>query len=230
MNLFSIRQLGLWIAIGCVLTIAGAAQTDDSKKKDSQQQKEKIGIQLSDPIESVWEFGVKISCSGNGKQIAVVSPIPMDWPEQTVEIVTEIKTDNVGKLVHKNATKDARQFSFGVNQMMAGQNASAIVKMKIKKRLITAPRDKTQFSIPKKVPSALKAFLKPSPLIESKDKRIKEIAKAIADEVSYDEKELHLGPRKGQIQIRRDQSKLPSCARKQDWRLWRAFVFIRCDL
>ena len=134
MNLFSIRQLGLWIAIGCVLTIAGAAQTDDSKKKDSQQQKEIIGIQLSDPIESVWEFGVKISCSGNGKQIAVVSPIPMDWPEQTVEIVTEIKTDNVGKLVHRNATKDARQFSFGVNQMMAGQNASAIVKMKIKKR------------------------------------------------------------------------------------------------
>ena len=180
------KQLGLLGVYICLMGNITLAQTDDSSKEESQQQTP-IGIQFSEPIESEWEFGVEINCAGNGKLVTVVSPIPMDFPEQDIEILNESKSENVGKLTHKNATKNARQFSFGINQMQAGQSASAVVKIKVKKRLIKAPADKTQFSIPKKIPSAVKAFLKPSPLIESKDKRIKAIAKTLIDDVDSDD-------------------------------------------
>ena len=140
------------------------------------------GIQLSEPIESVWEFGVKVDSTGDGKQISVSVPIPREWPEQQLEVIAEDKTPNVGRFVEKDITKYARQFTYSVNRMSAGESASGLIRFKVKKSYISAPKDISQFKIAKKVPTKLKTFLKPSPFIESNHKRIKVIAKELHDD------------------------------------------------
>ena len=141
-----------------------------------------IGITFSDPIESIWEFGLKINAPRDARGITATVPIPREWPEQEIEMLVEQKSDNVGKLATKNPTKQTRQISFKVNRIAAGRSETVIVRFRIKKRLITAPTDTSQFVITKKVPSKVKTFLKPSPLIESDDERIKAIADSLVDE------------------------------------------------
>ena len=75
------------------------------------------GNTFGDPVESVWEFGLKINSTGNSRRITASVPIPMSWPEQEVEILREIKTQNVGKFQKKNPTKHTRQFRFNVNRI-----------------------------------------------------------------------------------------------------------------
>jgi len=66
--------------------------------------------------------------------------------------------------------------------MAAGASEKAYVRFRVKKKMIQAPKDTTVFVKAEKVPSKLKEFLKPSPLIESKNKRIRAIAKELEDD------------------------------------------------
>ena len=66
--------------------------------------------------------------------------------------------------------------------MSAGDSASGLIRFKVQKRYISAPKDISQFKIAKKIPTKLKVFLKPSPFIESNHKRIKVIAKELHDD------------------------------------------------
>ena len=140
------------------------------------------GVRLSDPIESIWEFGVKVDSTGSGKQILVSAPIPREWPEQQLELIAEDKTPNVGRFAKKDITKYARQFSYPINRMGAGDSATGLIRFKVKKRYIAAPKDVSQYRIAKKVSKKLKTFLKPSPMIESNHRRIKTIAKELRDD------------------------------------------------
>ena len=159
-----------------------STQSSQSEQASTEQATTKPGIRLGEPIESVWEFGVSVNSTGNGKQISVSVPIPREWPEQQLEVITEDKTPNVGRFVEKDVTKYARQFSYSVNRMGTGDSATGLIRFKVKKRFIAAPKDTSQYKIAKKVPSNLRTFLKPSPFIESNHKRIKTIAKELRDE------------------------------------------------
>jgi hypothetical protein len=140
------------------------------------------GITFSDPVDSIWEFGLKINASGNSRGITAAIPIPMNWPEQEVEILSEEKTQNVGDFKKKNPTRHTRQFSFNVNRISGRQPEIGYIRFKIKKRFIIAPKDTSQFVIAANVPNEQKTFLKPSPYIESKHERICEIADELKDE------------------------------------------------
>lgn len=169
----------LLLAVGS----SSAQETTSSKQSpDKKSTQTEPGIQLSEPIESVWEFGVKVNSTGHGKQISVSVPIPKQWPEQQLEVIKENKTPNVGRFVEKDATKFARQFSYAVNRMEAGDSALGSIQFKVKKRLIIAPKDTSQFVVVKKVPTKLRTFLKPSPFIESNHKRIRTIAEELQDD------------------------------------------------
>ena len=137
------------------------------------------GITFSDPIESYWEFGMNIAASSNSFRIRATLPVPMDWPEQTIEVIAEEKSNNIGKLVVKNNTDCAKQLSFKVQPMAGGQKESVLIRYKIQKRLIVAPKETSQFELAKEIPRDVKTFLKHSPYIESNHKRIRKIAETL---------------------------------------------------
>lgn len=139
------------------------------------------GISFGETIESEWEFGLKIIASGAAAGITASIPIPMDWPEQEVEIVHEEKSSNVGKFKTNNPTKYTRQFKFKIKRASNRQPETGYVRFKIKKRFIVAPENTDQFVIAKEVPDEQKKFLEPSPYIESDDARIVGIAQELRD-------------------------------------------------
>ncbi|MDG1875187.1 MAG: transglutaminase-like domain-containing protein [Mariniblastus sp.] len=194
MNLFNRKfaevLITCFVALCLTPSPSASAQTASSTDTDyesatkisNQLNSETVGIKFSEPQEHLWEFGVKVNSTGSGRLITVSGPLPMEWPEQEIEITREDKTENVGALKQKNATKHARQFSFGVNRLGPGESATGILKVKVKKRFIIAPSDTSQYIAAKKVPTPLKTFLKPSPFIESKHKRIRDIAQSLEDD------------------------------------------------
>ena len=140
------------------------------------------GISFGMTIPSDWEFGLQIDSPAASKGIKATFPVPRVWPEQEVELLEEFQTDNVTELDRMKAKKWTEQFGFSVKQMAAGASEKAYVRFRVKKKMIQAPKDTTVFVKAKKVPSKLKEFLKPSPLIESKNKRIRTIAKELEDD------------------------------------------------
>ena len=140
------------------------------------------GISFSDPVETSWEFGLQITATSNTLRIKSTIPVPMDWPEQSVVLLGEQKSNNVGKLVFKDNTDHAKQLSFKIRRMAGGQRETVLVRYKIIKKMIIAPQDTSQFVLTKTIPKNVKTFLKHSPLIESNHRRIREIAETLKDE------------------------------------------------
>ena len=177
------KSLSLIILTMCIVSYSFCAcSLAQTKPSDAETQQDPIGITFSEPIEQTWDFGMRVSSTGGGTGIMVLGPVPMNWPEQEIEIISEDKSGNVGKLKFKDIDKHAKQLSFGINRMGPGDKAHGIVKFKVKKKLIVAPKDPSLFLFAKKIPKNVKTYLKPSPFIESKNKRIKEIAKTIQDD------------------------------------------------
>ena len=147
----------------------------------SEQEPTSSGISFGMTIPSDWEFGLQVDSPAAAKGIKASFPVPRVWPEQEVELLEEFKTDNVIEFDRMKAKKWTEQFGFKVKQMEPGSSEKAYVRFRVKKKMIRAPKDTTVFVKAKKVPSKLKEFLKPSPLIESRDKRIRAIAKDLED-------------------------------------------------
>ena len=133
------------------------------------------------PAESVWEFGLKLTSPSDARGITATVPIPMEWPEQKIEILSEEKSDGVGSIRFKNPTKQTQQFSFSVNRMTAGTPEMAVIRFKIKKSFIKRPKNTSEFTRGGKLPSEVRSFLKPSPFIESNSKEIRKIASSLED-------------------------------------------------
>lgn len=186
MTLDSKKPICLFQVLFCALVAfqsTADAQTRGSQNADDPTPTAtSTGITFSDPIESVWEFGLKINATGEARGVTATVPIPMEWPEQEIEMLVEQKSDNIGKFVLKNPTKHTRQFTFKVNRIASGHSETAFIRFNVKKRMIVAPTDSSQFVITEKVPTKVRTFLKPSPYIESNDKQIREIAQSLTDE------------------------------------------------
>ena len=134
---------------------------------------------VSAPETVYFEIGLKIRSKGRSSGVTGTVPLPVDWPEQKVTIVERNKTDNLRKLSFKDLTRDSRQLVLRANRLATGESAQGSVILKIEKRNLVAPDSTENLAFAKKVPGKIKTYLKPSPYIESKDKRIKEIAAQI---------------------------------------------------
>ena len=152
------------------------SQADESLPKDE------IGIRFGKSFTTDWQFGLRVNAKLNSKGISAFFPIPRNWPEQEVEVVEETKSDRIDKLTYKKPTKWTEQIEFSIPRMNAGQVEQAVIHVRVKKKMIEAPKDTSQFAIPKKVRGQLRNFLRPSPYIESRDKRIRSIAEELRDE------------------------------------------------
>ena len=133
------------------------------------------------PVETVWEFGLLVTSTGNAEGISATVPIPMDWPEQSLLETKTDKSDNIRSLKISDPTDSSRQLVFSIDRLTAGQSARAVMRFKIKKQMTLPPTNPQDLQFVQPVPSKLKTFLKPSPQIESGHKKIKQIANELQD-------------------------------------------------
>jgi hypothetical protein len=101
-------------------------------------------------------------------------PVPADWPEQQVRVVTEDLTPSVRDLTYREITGGGglKQMVVEIPQLAAGQEARALVTFEITRRALAPPADTSVYSIPKKLSRELLLDIGPSPYIESRHPKI----------------------------------------------------------
>lgn len=157
----------LSIAIGCLLTTVAASE-------------ESPGIRLGDSTTSTWRFGVAVE-AGDGAVTGILAtlPVPMDWPEQQVELVSEEKSPAVGRVSFRTLDGGVKQMLVSIPKLNAREMASAVVTLKITRQQILEPAETSGYVPPAKSGRELSKFLLPSPYIESTDAKIKALAAEI---------------------------------------------------
>ncbi len=142
-------------------------------------------IQYAPAPEKIWEFGLQISCTGGMANKCVASfPVPIDWPEQSVELFEETKTDNIKKVSFKTLNRSARFASFRVVRLGPGEIAEVILRYRVTRNSTLPPETTDGFTFATKMKGRTKSWLKPSPFIECKDKKIVSIGKDLDDQTN----------------------------------------------
>jgi transglutaminase-like putative cysteine protease len=141
-------------------------------------------VSFSEPIEQVWRIGVQVTASsGACRGIIVTSPVPLDWDEQTVTSLKEEKSDQVDAISFRTIDEGVKQMQVSIPHLAAGETARAVIVLKIEKRHTNAPSETQRLRLPNRAETKkLRSFLNPSPFIESKDRKILELAEQIGDE------------------------------------------------
>ncbi len=131
------------------------------------------------PYTSDWQFGMTIRATSDTSGIQATVPVPLDWPEQTVEVVSIDKPDSVSVARIKADRNESSHLYFKVGQLPAGQQVTVTVRMKIQKLASGVPPQTDRFVFDTSPGAALRKYLTPSPFIESRDPAIVALAESI---------------------------------------------------
>jgi hypothetical protein len=121
----------------------------------------------------LWQIGVTVQAQGgmvNG--IVATIPVPRPWPEQDVKEIRREISSNVASVQYRDLDEAARQLVIAIPRLTGTEQATAFVTLEIKKRDIVAPTETAELKVPNRVSGQLRAYLKPSPYIESRDRVI----------------------------------------------------------
>jgi hypothetical protein len=130
---------------------------------------------------SKWCVGVVVKASGGAcRGLSGYAAIPMEWQEQEVSVFKEDTTPEV-KLRYEKLGNDVKMLSFKINQLPGGQEAKALITFEVRRSQVIPPEKTDGFVVPdpKKLPREIRPYLQPSPMIESRDPKIRELAKTI---------------------------------------------------
>jgi hypothetical protein len=128
-----------------------------------------------------WQAGVVVQAAGEPCRGLIASiPVPIDWPEQQVRVVEE-DVSSTATIGYRMVDGTVRQMLVRIPLLPANEEARAVVTFEIQRSTILPPSETSQFRIPESrdLDSQLRIYLGPSPLIESRDARIRALAREI---------------------------------------------------
>jgi transglutaminase-like putative cysteine protease len=132
-------------------------------------------------------IGVIVKNSGGPLYNAVATaPVPAEWPEQQVEIVSEDNTSHVRKLSYRSVAPGLRQMVVEIPVVLPGHEAKSLVTFEVTRRTLLAPKDTRDLKIPKKLDRQLSLCAGSSPYIESRHPKIVAASKEAVGEVESD--------------------------------------------
>jgi len=168
-KLHQFRAACILIALGCVQPLF-AQQTKESESK----------IGFANETTQKWEMGIEVYAAGTVNGISAIFPIPIDWPEQKVKLISENKSKQVSRITTKfvGTDRSCKIAIVTIPRLKTGESARATLTFEIKKSHITEPKTKTEFQFSTTAKRKLRNYLIPSPFIESTHPRIKAIAKS----------------------------------------------------
>ncbi len=171
----SVRSLIIFCGLSFGLAAPVFAQFKDGEEQ---------GMKLGDTKTTRWRAGMIITASGGTcKGLVGYAPIPIDWPEQQVSIITEDISPGV-KVDYKIIDGTVKVMTVKIPYLASGEEVKALVTLEVKRRVILPPDETDIYVLPdlKKLPPAVRSYLTPSPMIESRDAKIRSLAKQIVSE------------------------------------------------
>jgi hypothetical protein len=139
------------------------------------------GAKMGKSQTSQWRMGLTLKASGGACRGGFgYMSVPMDWPEQQVNVVSEDVSPEV-KLHYAQIESGVKVMNFKIGQVSPGQEVKGLVTFEIRRTAVLPPEDTDSFVAPdvKKLPRDVKQYLLPSPKIESRDPKIRDLAKKI---------------------------------------------------
>ncbi len=174
----AVRSLFYWPTLaGCLGVALAVIAPAHAQFLDAEQAG--AGPTLGDVRSQKYRVGVSVTAEGGPcRGIYATLPVPADWPEQKVQIVSEDLSPDVRSLRYRTLAGGVKQMIVEIPDLPAGEKAHAIVTFVIERAAIRAPTDTQSLSIPQKPDRALRAFLGTSPAIETRHPKIVKMAHA----------------------------------------------------
>ena len=146
---------------------------------------EAAGPTLGESREQKYRVGVVVTAEGGScRDIYATLPVPAEWPEQKVQILSEDLSPDVRGLRYRTLAGGVKQMIVEIPELPSGQKAHAIVTFSLDRAAILPPTDHSSLTIPQKPDRALRAYLGPSPYIETRHPKIVKLAKATGEDLS----------------------------------------------
>ncbi len=143
----------------------------------------KNGCQLGESQDQFLKLGVLVSAqSGPCRGIFATIPVPIDWPEQKVEVLEEEKSPFVRSVRYREIDGTVKQMLLDLPQIPQGAQAGALATLKVTRHALLAPKDPSILKIPDRLERDVRIYLGDSPYIESRAKPIVEISKTLMRE------------------------------------------------
>jgi transglutaminase-like putative cysteine protease len=138
------------------------------------------GPRLDKELVQQYEIGVEVTADGGPcKGIVATTPMPIDWPEQRVRVTHEDIAPFVRGVTYRKVGGTVKQMVISIPYIPAGETVRAVVTLEISRNSLLPPENTSGYVIPKKLDRETRTFLGPSPKIESRNPKIKSLAKEI---------------------------------------------------
>jgi transglutaminase-like putative cysteine protease len=116
-----------------------------------------------------WRAGVIIEPGSQIESAKVTLPVPMDWFEQEVVKINEIKTDAAlsNTIRYQIVNNGAKEMVLTLGRMRPHRKVEVVVDFELLNYELLPPDNTEDYVIPKRTPHGLEPYLKDSPTIES---------------------------------------------------------------
>jgi hypothetical protein len=137
------------------------------------------GPKLGEALTQRWKLGVEITASAPCVGIVATAPVPVNWPEQQVQVVDEEISPEVASITYRTLEDGVKQMAVRIPQLAPGRTAKAIVTVEITRHALLPPDNPQSLTFPKRVPREVRKWLGPSPYIETRNSEIRQKAAEI---------------------------------------------------
>jgi transglutaminase-like putative cysteine protease len=118
-----------------------------------------------------------VARGGTVENIRVMVAVPLECPEQQVEILEEAYSPEVESVEFRQTDEGVRQMLIYVPTLPPREEAEATVTYEVHTSPILPPKEPESFRAPKKVNFQLKRYLGPSPFIDVNNRKIRAAVK-----------------------------------------------------
>ena len=158
------------------LSVPFASAQFQFQAKDAEQAaivKDVSGPKLGESKTQIWRTGVTIDAGSQAESVYIGLPIPMNWPEQKVVGIREVKLDSAltRKINYKQVDVGAKELILQIDKLRPGRPFEVIVDVELLNYELLPPDNPDNYVIPKQVPREVKQYIEKSPLIESDKKQ-----------------------------------------------------------
>jgi len=179
---FLVRSIHLLVAVSafCVSASFLDARRSEAQTFGTPDNAATKGSQLGKELTTRYQIGMIVTAQGGPcRGLYATAPVPIDWPEQTVQIVNEEFTPAVQKIDYRMVGGTVKQMLVSMPLVPPGVEAKALVTVEIRRFSQLPPVDTSIFVIPndKTLAREMRQYVLPSPYIESTHYRMKDIAK-----------------------------------------------------
>jgi hypothetical protein len=165
--------------------LKGSASVAGDQPADEAASNDPTAPRYGEPQTIRFRVGAEITAAnGACRGIIAMVTVPLECAEQKVTIVNEDFSPEVADVTYRPLPGgEVKQMLISVPRLEAGATARAILTAEVSTRPILPPEKTDDLKIPKKIPAKVRAYINPSPYIETNHQRVRSLSKEVMADI-----------------------------------------------